>query len=373
MSAPEQVPCPIDHNHQAFRFGWPARDAEQPMTLPPHACGAYFYNCPQCRPFALAIRDADALELPPENAGEEVKQIRATLLENKFKLKALLWEHASQKLPVPLLQLHDGPYWPIVADRPVAAIAIDEFLTRWPDSVPATLDRVLLNLGRGTPLSGVLCRLDGRSNRRGEWLSICFAESHIDAEYYLDNLAERKLIRDAPEGEGAVVTPAGWARIEELESARTSPRNPAFVAMWFGHDDEAETRSFMRDLYEHHMRPAIERAGYKADRVDLVPHNDFIMDKLMGMIRVAPFVVADFTGYRGGVYFEAGFARGRDIPVVHSCRTSHFKKAHFDIQQVNTITWDEPVELGERLYHRIMGTLGPGPFEPTKPEELASS
>lgn len=78
------------------------------------------------------------------------------------------------------------------------------------------------------------------------------------------------------------------------------------------------------------------------------------------MIRVAPFVVADFTGNRGGVYFEAGFARGLNIPVIHTCRKSRFDAAHFDIQQINTIVWEQPEELDEMLLHRIRGTLGEG-------------
>jgi len=132
--------------------------------------------------------------------------------------------------------------------------------------------------------------------------------------------------------------------------------------MWFGDDSSNESRAFMQDLYENHVRSAIENAGYHCDRVDLIPHNDFIMDKVLGMIRLAPFVVADYTGNRNGVYFEAGFARGLGIPVIHTCRADHFERAHFDIKQINTITWSEPEELAEKLYHRIAGTLGLGPY-----------
>ncbi len=32
------------------------------------------------------------------------------------------------------------------------------------------------------------------------------------------------------------------------------------------------------------------------------------------------FMIADFTGHRGGVYFEAGFAHGLGIPVIWTCR-----------------------------------------------------
>ncbi|MBU0618257.1 MAG: nucleoside 2-deoxyribosyltransferase [Planctomycetes bacterium] len=160
-----------------------------------------------------------------------------------------------------------------------------------------------------------------------------------------------------------VVTPGGWSHIAEMQSRHArSSTNPAFVAMWFGDDKEEETVAFMTELFERHICPAIREAGYKAERVDLVPHNDFVMDKVLGMIRIASLLVADFTGNRAGVYFEAGYGRGLGIPVIHTCRKSHFKGAHFDIQQINTIVWSTPEDLAEKLHHRIVGTLGPGPY-----------
>ena len=132
--------------------------------------------------------------------------------------------------------------------------------------------------------------------------------------------------------------------------------------MWFGDDALVESTAFMAEFYTQHVKRAIEKAGYQGDRVDLTPHNDFIMDKIQAMIRVAPFVVADFTGNRGGVYFEAGFARGLGVEVIHTCRRTHFNDAHFDIKQINTIVWDAPADIDEQLYYRITNTLGPGPF-----------
>ena len=75
------------------------------------------------------------------------------------------------------------------------------------------------------------------------------------------------------------------------------------------------------------------------------------------MIRAAPFVVADFTGNRNGVYFEAGYARAIGNTVIHTCRTKHFAKAHFDIKQINTLTWDEPEDLFKKLVKRLKQEL----------------
>lgn len=219
----------------------------------------------------------------------------------------------------------------------------------FPRTVGERLDRALLNLSRTSRALGQSLTITG---------SDLFALDDIEFGYVLQSLREVGWLDLANR-----VTPKGWERVALLQSsAARSPTNPAFVAMWFGSDGKEETPAFMAALFDNATRPSIEKAGYRAERVDLVEHNDFIMDKVLGMIRVAPFVVADFTGNRGGVYLEAGFARGLGIPVIHTCRKSHFKDAHFDIRQINTITWEEPADLGEKLYHRIMGTLGPGPY-----------
>jgi hypothetical protein len=74
-------------------------------------------------------------------------------------------------------------------------------------------------------------------------------------------------------------------------------------------------------------------------------------------------VVADFTGHRGGVYYEAGYAAGRGLPIVWTCRRDDINNLHFDIRQYNCIDWTEPSELAKRLRVRIEAVLGDGPVK----------
>ena len=137
--------------------------------------------------------------------------------------------------------------------------------------------------------------------------------------------------------------------------------------MWYGTDEKKTendlSKADMKRVYDEGIEPAVVRAGYHATRVDLQPFNDFIMDQVFSSIRRAPFVVADFTGNRNGVYMEAGFARGLGIPVIHTCKKDHLDDAHFDVKQINHIVWTTEAELAEKLYYRIANTVGPGPFE----------
>ena len=125
-----------------------------------------------------------------------------------------------------------------------------------------------------------------------------------------------------------------------------------FCAMWFS--DE------VAPLWTTVIEPAIRAAGYEPLRIDTKPHNGKIDDEIMASIRAARFVVADFTGNRGGVYYEAGFAHGLGLPVIFMCREGD--ELHFDIRQYNCIFWkpDQLPEAQTRLQNRILATLGQG-------------
>ena len=73
--------------------------------------------------------------------------------------------------------------------------------------------------------------------------------------------------------------------------------------------------------------------------------------------RRSRFVVAEFSGNRGGVYFEAGFAMGLGLPVVWVVRESDLPDVHFDTNHFNHITWATVEELRIKLQRRIEATI----------------
>jgi hypothetical protein len=78
----------------------------------------------------------------------------------------------------------------------------------------------------------------------------------------------------------------------------------------------------------------VQAAGYTPVIVNAVEHVNKIDDEIISQIRNARFLVADFTGHRGGVYFEAGFALGLGLPVFWTCKKDHLDHLHFDVRQV---------------------------------------
>ena len=154
---------------------------------------------------------------------------------------------------------------------------------------------------------------------------------------------------------GGTVTLQGYARIADMQHSVDSSQ--AFVAMWFDPS--------LADLYSSGIEPAVRAAGYKPLRIDQKPDANKIDDEIIAEIRRSRFVVADCThgedGARGGVYYEAGFAYGLNIPVIFTCREDMFDKIHFDTRQYNHIGWGEPEDLVEPLKNRILARIGEGP------------
>lgn len=146
------------------------------------------------------------------------------------------------------------------------------------------------------------------------------------------------------------VSPKGFLY---LEGRRESLSSIGFCAMWFSPD--------VLPLWTEVIEPATRAAGYEPLRIDSKQHNGKIDDEIMASIRASRFVVSDFTGNRGGVYYEAGFAHGLGLPVIFMCREGD--ELHFDVRQYNCIFW-RPENLEDtqsQLKNRILATLGQGP------------
>lgn len=141
-----------------------------------------------------------------------------------------------------------------------------------------------------------------------------------------------------------LVTVSGW---EQLEPLGGGVPGRVFVAMWF---DESMDRPF-RDGFAR----AIEDCGLEPRRIDRIDFAGKICDRILAEIRAAEIVVADVTGFRSGVFFEAGFALGLEKSVIFTCRQDEFAKLpdHFDTRQYPHIGWNDPADLRSKLSDRI--------------------
>ena len=150
------------------------------------------------------------------------------------------------------------------------------------------------------------------------------------------------------EGYQLELTVEGWQKVEEQAKPNIESKQ-AFVAMRF--NDE------MKSVYIEGIKKLEGDTGFTMYRVDMEEFNDKICDKILAEIRRSRFVIADVTGQRQAVYFEAGFALGLGLPVIWTCREDEKNKCSFNTRQYYHIFWTEESELREKLGDRIRATL----------------
>jgi hypothetical protein len=272
--------------------------------------------------------------------------------DDKFRVKLTSWLVDQRRLGV---------------DRPeISSSTLDEVAKMRPLPVYNRADCLLRYLNAKSDLLGAV--VEFQSNNKGvtetellAWTaSRELSEVITLAEYcHEEGWIEVKFRGDMRIFQELMLRPPGYARLAELDGTNVDSQQ-AFVAMWFD--------ASMDDCYQNGILPAINDAGYKEQLIKHKQHINKIDDEIIAEIKRSRFLVADFTqgedGARGGVYYEAGFAKGLDIPVIFTCREDVIKEVHFDTRQYNHILWETPEDLREQLKQRILAIIGEGPLKP---------
>ena len=245
----------------------------------------------------------------------------------------------------------------------ISSIDIDEIEQRRSLSVHQRADNLLRYIQKQIPKIGIpfSCHVRGTDPILMETLAWSESTKTEEVIYLANSLEIQGWLSPKHQAIGYLgygITVEGYSYLAEIDHAVTdSPQ--AFVAMWF---DKS-----MDEVWGKGIRPAIRDAGYEALRIDRKEHLNKIDDEIIAEIRRSRFLVADFTqgetGPRGGVYYEAGFAHGLNIPVVFTCRKDTLKNIHFDTRQYPHIVWETPEELRDGLTKRISAVLGDGPLK----------
>lgn len=132
--------------------------------------------------------------------------------------------------------------------------------------------------------------------------------------------------------------------IDIQESGKKS--NRCFVAMSYS----SEARPIREAIREVCMQ-----LGFQTILVDETHHNSdqTINDAIIAEIKKSKFCIADFTEQKDGVYFEAGYALGRELKVIFTCHKDWWKKSHFDTNHFPHIVYENIDELKIRLRTKI--------------------
>ncbi len=328
-------------------------------------------DCPSCGHFAI-----DKFSFKSSKSSKSFNQKmreKAAMIAAERKLKGEEYEYFFVQNFDKVEEVVNSQYHPIT---------LKDFLREYPQTGADVFDRVLLNFSRLCPAVHEFLDLafyDDSSIEAYKWY---FYSPRVEGvEQIVSELKSMGFLNVQGKWHWHI-TRRGWERIDKLQESEGSA---PFVAMWFNSKETG--------LLRESIKKAVKSAGYSALNVmvDEAHHNDFIMDKVLNMINEARFVIADFTcqpelddekekisqGVRGGVYFEAGYARGLGKKVIHTCRDDDEskKRRHFDIDQINTIFWqekDDGLKVGkhdfeEILKERIIRTVGKGPLAVINP------
>jgi hypothetical protein len=300
-----------------------------------------WYHCPICGEIKLTEEAAEDFE--GEQFSERDKKIISCVLRNEY-------ENRGNKPPDLLLDLH---YLHRVVDQYVPLTPLDK------------LDYALQRLNK---LSQAVGDRVGTYPPSDYPLFHCF--HHDELNIVLKFLQTQQLVNldHSSGGTTAVILPKGYERLQRIQQSRQDSTT-CFVAMWFDPNE-------MGKVYEEAIKLAIEykeegkeESRFKAIMLDNVEHINNINDEIIATIRRSRFMVCDLTGYRGGVYFEAGFAQGLGLQVIYTCRKDWCSEdklkgndgrvietlkdtfgrqirvrkegVHFDLAHMNRIEWED--------------------------------
>lgn len=239
---------------------------------------------------------------------------------------------------------------------------INEMLLLTTGSIP----EIIKSIKRKPPLEtidDILEYVSKKVDSINDWIE--FSENDIprfiltnDSEFFeyvlqIGKLNYWEFDRKDPKDNGKIavvkLTLDGWKKIDELRKTKKDS-NQAFVAMWFN--------DFMDQYYFEGIKPALEKTGFSPIiRVKEIPHNEQIDNLIISNIRRSGLLVADFTGNRAAVYYEAGFAKGLNIDVIWTCMESDKKKLCLDTRQYSHIFWKDANDLREQLINKIAATI----------------
>lgn len=247
-------------------------------------------------------------------------------------------------------------------------IIVKEILKLYPKDFEEQVNMILLNLANinDTRFKEFSFNV-GKINKIYDAAPIFFIESEgKDASVHISRLItslyDKKYLKPTYEKyiDSFYIDSDGWSRIEEIKSKKRI-YGQGFIAMWFNND----LMDIRRSIAE-----ALKVTGYNHQILDEKEYNGLIVPEIFYEIDKSDFVIADLTGNRGGVYYEAGYALAKGKELIITVKDigkdeSEMDKEekilyrpHFDVAQRNQIKYRDAMDLKTKLIKRITATVG---------------
>lgn len=102
--------------------------------------------------------------------------------------------------------------------------------------------------------------------------------------------------------------------------------------------EKSDIRKNADQLFKHIILPVCESCGFKAERVDHMNDSDSITDKILESLENADLVIADISGHNPNVFYEMGFRKRANKPIIHLRRQG--EALPFDVSTIRTLEYD---------------------------------
>ncbi|KKK45756.1 hypothetical protein LCGC14_3164990, partial [marine sediment metagenome] len=297
----------------------------------------YKYYCNNCGEYLAS----DVFTMTWQEVSPEDKSRISSYLQSRY---------LSKNLPIAFET--KGSTTPQTGFNGIPFVTVEEILDQFPKTYTEKFNKALFNLEKLTNYLGDPISIRGHNHPI--FYAVNFKEMDEIVKYLEEMGYIRKIIRQEGILWDIVLTPKGFEQIYELKKTKIDSKQ-AFVAMCF--EPTIVTKYDLDNVYKNGFKNAIKKSGYDPLLIKNEEYIGKIDDEIIAGIRRSKFLVADFTGHRQSVYFEAGYAHGLDIKVIYTCHQDEIDDAHFDTEHYNHIVWGTPEELSKKLLNRIRATI----------------
>ena len=134
-----------------------------------------------------------------------------------------------------------------------------------------------------------------------------------------------------------------------------------FVVSPIGETD-SEIRSNADKLFKYIISPVCESCGFEPVRVDQINDSDSITQTIIDKLLSSELVIADISGHNPNVFFEMGYRKCTDKPIIHLKKKG--ETIPFDVNTVRTFEYDlTDLDNEEETKKRLEQTIGTFSFE----------
>jgi|GEM_PF-315353 len=103
-------------------------------------------------------------------------------------------------------------------------------------------------------------------------------------------------------------------------------------------DEKSEIRKNADQLFKYIIEPVCKSCGFTAKRVDQMNDVDSITEKILDSLERADLVIADISGHNPNVFYEMGFRRRTNKPIIHLRKQG--ESLPFDVHDIRAFDYD---------------------------------